>query len=127
MRSIYRRCLLRVKNRIQGTPHGQLNSLQHYLPYVQGKSGLEIGGPSAIFGEGNPLPIYEEMETLDNCDFSQSTEWATHTETFQFSLRKEPGKTLFCDGSALVDVPDSTYDVVLSSHNLEHFVTPSRH
>jgi ubiquinone/menaquinone biosynthesis C-methylase UbiE len=43
---------------------------------------------------------------------------------FHFPPRKTPGETLFCDGSALVDVPDSTYDVLLSSHNLEHFANP---
>ena len=37
-----------------------------------------------------------------------------------------PGKTIFCDGSALVDIPDATYDVLLSSHNLEHFANPVR-
>jgi hypothetical protein len=29
-----------------------------------------------------------------------------------------------CDGSALVDIDDSAYDFLLSSHNLEHFANP---
>ena len=103
---------------------GRLKSFEIYLPYLKGKRGLEIGGPSSIFRKKNALPVYEEIERLDNCDFSKSTVWAKHTDTFIFSPGKAAGSTLFCDGSALVDVPDSTYDVVLSSHNLEHFANP---
>jgi SAM-dependent methyltransferase len=95
-----------------------------YLAYLQGKSGLEIGGPTGIFQERDILPVYEHIGKLDNCDFSTSTAWAEHTECFAFNPKKAPGKTIFCDGSALTDISDSTYDVLLSSHNLEHFANP---
>lgn len=95
-----------------------------YLPYVSGKRGLEIGGPSGIFKKGNVLPIYEEIGNLDNCDFSESTVWAKHTKSFIFNPKRAPGNTLFLDGSNLVDVPDSNYDIILSAHNLEHFANP---
>jgi ubiquinone/menaquinone biosynthesis C-methylase UbiE len=94
------------------------------LRHLRGRSGLEIGGPSDVFRKGNVLPIYEQIGRLDNCDFSESTIWTNHTEAFVFSPGKPSGRTLFCDGSALVDVPDSTYDFLLSSHNLEHFANP---
>lgn len=103
---------------------GRLKSFYRYLPYVSGKSGLEIGGPSGLFKKGQVLPLYEEIGRLDNCDFSKTTVWAKHAEAFNFCDTKAPGKTLFCDGSALVDVANSTYDVVLSAHNLEHFANP---
>jgi SAM-dependent methyltransferase len=103
---------------------GKVKHFESYLPYVVGKDGLEIGGPSDLFKRGRPLPIYDKLERLDNCDFSKATVWAKHAETFYFNQKKTPGKTIFCDGSALVEVADSTYDVLLSSHNLEHFANP---
>jgi ubiquinone/menaquinone biosynthesis C-methylase UbiE len=116
--------LQRIRKRIDLMRQGRLRSYETYLPYVSGKSGLEIGGPSGAFKKGKVLPIYEKIGQLDNCDFSKATVWAKHTEAFIFSPGKAPGKTFFCDGSALVDVSDSTYDVLLSSHNLEHFANP---
>jgi SAM-dependent methyltransferase len=116
--------LRRISRRIKLMRQGKLKNFERYLPYVSGKSGLEIGGPSGLFQRGNVLPIYDEIETLDNCDFSKATVWAKHTEAFNFNPKKAPGKTLFCEGSSLVDVPDSTYDVLLSAHNLEHFANP---
>ena len=103
---------------------GRLKDFDNYLPFLQEKSGLEIGGPSKVFRPGQIIPLYEELGTLDNCDFSQSTMWAKHNEAFVFDPGKPAGKTLFCDGSALVTVANETYQVVLSSHNLEHFANP---
>jgi SAM-dependent methyltransferase len=105
-------------------PPARVKSFRKYSAYLLGKSGLEIGGPTGIFYEGDILPAYEYIDKLDNCDFSKSTAWAKHTESFIFNPRKAPGRTIFCDGSDLADIPDSTYDVLLSSHNLEHFANP---
>jgi SAM-dependent methyltransferase len=120
MVSLLRRIIMRLRLIRQG----RIKSFGLYLPYIQGKSGLEIGGPSDIFRRGNILPIYEEIGELDNCNFSTSTVWAKHTDTFLFSPRKEPGKVLISEGSVLVDVADSSYDAILSSHNLEHLANP---
>ena len=116
--------LRRIRTRIELARQGRLKTFDRYLPYISGKGGLEIGGPSGLFRRGKTLPIYQEIGSLDNCDFSNSTVWAKHTRTFLFNSRKAPGNTLFCDGSALVDVPDSNYDILLSCHNLEHFANP---
>ena len=105
-------------------PPREVRSFRKYLPYIEGKNGLEIGGPTGIFHEGDIVPVYGHIGTLDNCDFSISTAWAKHTQSFEFNPRKAPGKTFFCDGSALTPIGDSTYDVLLSSHNLEHFANP---
>jgi len=61
---------------------------------------------------------------LGNCNFSQSTVWAEQQESYTFDVDKKPGRSIFCDGSNLASVEDSTYDFVLSSHNLEHFANP---
>jgi SAM-dependent methyltransferase len=124
MRSFYQRCLLEFDSRFRVTRQGQLKKFRLYLPYLQGRRGLEIGGPSDVFRKGNAIPVYEQIEALDNCDFRQSTVWADHDQTFNFSPEREPGKTLFCEGSDLAQVAGSSYDFVLSSHNLEHFANP---
>jgi len=90
---------------------------------VAGKRGLEIGGPSGVF-RANPLPIYDHVLSLDNCDISQKTAWADHAEQFAFCAGKSPGRNIFCDGSNLSTVADSSYEFILSSHNLEHFANP---
>ena len=110
--------------RLQMRFQGEIKSFENYLPYVHGKCGLEIGGPSQVFQRGKILPIYQELGRLDNCDFSESNVWAKHSESFVFDPNKPSGRTFFCDGSNLVNVLDSTYDILLSSHNLEHFANP---
>ena len=115
-----KRVSMHVRVRLQG----RVKSFALYLQYLRGKSGLEVGGPSKIFRKGNPLPVYEHIERLDNCDFSSATVWASHSQSFLFNPRKAPGRTLFCEGSVLKDVQDGAYDVLLSSHNLEHFANP---
>jgi predicted SAM-dependent methyltransferase len=124
MRSIFQRCLLKINRRLTIDQSGHLKSFRLYLPYVKDKWGLEIGGPSDVFRKGNPTPVYEVAGRVDNCDFSKANVWAQHSENFVFNPEKASGSSLFCEGSALTRVPDSTYDFVLSSHNLEHFANP---
>jgi SAM-dependent methyltransferase len=95
-----------------------------YLQCVSGKSGLEIGGPSAVFREKNALPLYDSLGSLDNCDFSSTTVWANHRTEFVYSPVRPPGSSFFCDGSNLVPIGDRSYDFILSAHNLEHFANP---
>jgi SAM-dependent methyltransferase len=95
-----------------------------YLPFVLGKSGIEIGGPSSSFAASDVLPIYPQVGTLDNCDFSAKTVWADHAQEFVFSSNRPAGRSYFCEGSQLTPVSDASYDFVLSSHNLEHFANP---
>jgi ubiquinone/menaquinone biosynthesis C-methylase UbiE len=124
MRSIYRRCSRRFHRLVKLTREGRLKSFELYLPYIQGKKGLEIGGPSDVFRQGNALPIYKDAERVDNVDFSQTTVWAKHSAVFTFDPDKAAGSTFFCEGSALNCIADASYDFVLSSHNLEHFANP---
>lgn len=116
--------LLRLTRGIRVRLQGRVKSFGVLLPYLRGKSGLEIGGPSIIFRKWRVLPVYEYIGKLDNCVFFNSTVWADHTDSYTFNKNKAPGKTYFCDGSDLADIADSTYDVLLSSHNLEHFANP---
>jgi SAM-dependent methyltransferase len=110
----------------------RLRSMDFVAPLVDGKAGLEIGGPSNVFRE-HPgrlskkiLPIYDRVVSLDNCDFSSDTVWASHRDRYIFSDSRLPGKNIFCDASDLAGVTDQSYDFILSSHNLEHFANPVR-
>jgi SAM-dependent methyltransferase len=104
---------------------GRVRAFRAVRLLVDGKNGLEIGGPSLAFQRGlNPVPIYDRVGSLDNCDFSRSTAWKEHTDDFRFSQNKPPGKSIFCDASDLSVIADHSYDFVLSSHNLEHFANP---
>ena len=96
---------------------------------VEGARGLEIGGPSAIFARDGVLPLYPLVGTLDNCDFSQETLW--HGETidggaFAYDPDRSPGRRFVSDTTRLDGFVDGSYDVVLSSHVLEHVANPLR-
>ena len=114
----------RVVSRIRRMTQSRVRNRQLYLSYVVNRHGLEIGGPSEVFRRRQPLDLYRNVDGLDNCDFSRSTVWAEQQEYYSFDSEKELGRSIFCDGSDLVSVKDSTYDFVLSSHNLEHFANP---
>ena len=113
-----------IRRRLSRITQGKLQGKQNYLPYVTNKCGLEIGGPSELFRQRHLIDIYGSAASIDNCDFSQTTVWADQKEYFSFHPDKNPGKSIFCDGSALVSIGDGTYDFVLSCHNLEHFANP---
>jgi SAM-dependent methyltransferase len=115
----------RAVNRARILFQGRLSCFNVALSLVKDRAGLEIGGPSAVFQDWyRPLPIYKHVASLDNCDISQTTAWATHLDRYTFNSRKAPGKNIFCDGSNLSLVHDDSYDFILSSHNLEHFANP---
>jgi len=103
---------------------GHIKHRSLYLPFVTGKSGLEIGGPSQVFRTGEPVDIYQHLESLDNCDFSSETVWTDQLRGYKFADGKPSGRNIYCDGSELSPVADCSYDCVLSSHNLEHFANP---
>jgi SAM-dependent methyltransferase len=115
----------RAKQKIRLLLDVRLRCFRTVRPFVDGKSGLEIGGPSAVFEGGvRPLPIYPRVGSLDNCDFSRDTTWASHQESYSFCTEKAPGKNIFRDASNLSSIADHSYDFILSSHNLEHFANP---
>lgn len=119
MAHLIERAVTRLKCMTQSRVHQHI-----YLPYVANKTGLEIGGPSEVFRRRQPLDLYRHVGRLDNCDFSRSTVWAEQQEDYTFDIKKDAGKSIFCDGSDLVSVENDAYDFVLSSHNLEHFANP---
>jgi SAM-dependent methyltransferase len=89
---------------------------------VADKRGLEIGGPSSIFRKR--LPIYAVVASLDNCNFSNSTVWSQHGGEYCFSPKKPAGREFVTDATQMSSFRNDAYDVILSSHNLEHIANP---
>ena len=94
---------------------------------VGGRSGLEVGGPSTVFGgRRGILPIYPEVGDLDNCNFSSQTAWNEHVEgaTFVYEKGRAPGQQVIAEASDLATIPAARYGFLLSSHALEHCANP---
>ncbi len=102
----------------------QLRGCEHFF---RGKAGLEIGGPSPIFGRRGALPVYQLAAQIDNCNFAPSTVWEgqiVEGKTFVFDRRRPAGRQFVAEASQLTMVHDESYDFVLSSHCLEHLADP---
>jgi len=57
------------------------------VPYLRDKVGLEIGGPSQLFAEGQLIPVYNLCHRIDNCTFASQTIWSSPVETAGFGHR----------------------------------------
>ncbi len=90
---------------------------------------MEIGGPSDLFAAGGPLPLYPLMARLDNCNFSATTVWEGQIReglTFIYDSHRAPGRQYIAEAADLSLIAAKTYDVVLSSHTIEHSANPLR-
>ena len=108
--------------------HLPIRGIRTFTEFVAGKRGLEIGGPSGVFDRRGLIPIYDVVGLLDNCNFASQTLWAKHSSgtTFQYSSARPAGYQYVAEGSDLLEIPDATYDFILSSHMLEHTANPLR-
>jgi SAM-dependent methyltransferase len=92
--------------------------------YFEGKCGLEIGGPSALFRSRSLLPIYPIAGSCDNCNFASVTIWQEQGKDFRYSGHKPAGRQFICEATDLHDIGNSSYDFVMSSHVIEHSANP---
>jgi len=97
------------------------------LRVTAGQNGLEIGGPSQVFGLKNLLPVYGVAASIDNVNFASSTAWESGLRdqgTFIFNANKPSGRQYLREATALHDLKDHGYDFLISSHCLEHVANP---
>lgn len=96
---------------------------------LAGRRGIEIGGPSRVFRARGALPVYPEIESLDNVNFAGRTAWESPLADgapFHFQSGQPPGTQFLREATALQGIADARYDFVLSSHCLEHVANPLR-
>jgi SAM-dependent methyltransferase len=93
---------------------------------LEGRTCLEIGGPSRLFARDGPLPIYPLAASVDNCTFAERTVWGAVEEgrTFSYDPSRPPGRQYVSEATDLAAIRDEAYDAVLASHVIEHIANP---
>ena len=115
---------LNVLARLRGR---RVANFRVYARRLEDRCGLEIGGPSRVFGDRGALPVYSVLGSLDNCVFSRDTVWSGSTEgaaTFRYHPARPPGRQFILDMIDLKAIDDVSYDAVLASHVIEHVANP---
>jgi SAM-dependent methyltransferase len=95
---------------------------------LKGRRALEIGGPSPIFSKGGAVPIYPWLRSWDDADYSASTLW-TKSGAFSSEVPANQGSggtRFLLEATELTTIGSELYDLVLSSHVLEHLANPLR-
>src|SRR5947209_17577178 len=111
---------------VRSVPYGAFRRITHHRfrgydglePFLRGKIGREIGGPSPIFRPNGLIPAYGRCAALDNCNFSDRTIW-TGTKSRNHLEAARQGVQYVCDATDLKGIADSSYDFLLASHVLE--------
>jgi len=105
----------------------RVKSQKQLRAQVEGKIGLEIGGPSRVFRDDGVLPLYRYLAGLDNCVYAVETIWEGNRAeglTYSYHSRKAKGFNFTREATDLLGIADRRYDFVLSSHSLEHTSNP---
>lgn len=92
--------------------------------HLEGKCGLEFGGPSSIFSSNHLVPIYNIAASIDGCNFAKQTLWAANAGVRRFG--PELGEQLIMEASDPSRIANDAYDFVAASHVLEHVANPLR-
>ena len=87
---------------------------------------LEVGGPSGVFKLNRLLPVYPHLRSLDNVNFAGATLWEKDlSDGGVFApAGRQLGTQYLREAGSLLGLADDSYDVVLSSHTLEHLANP---
>ena len=107
----------------------KLSGYKKYLAYFNGKSGLEIGGPTDCFCSNKSLPIYSVIKNLDGVNFGNFTIWEgelSDGEVFRYNNKTKKGKQFVSDAVNLKKIQSKKYDFVISCNCLEHIANPIR-
>lgn len=96
-----------------------------YAPCFNGKRGLEVGGPSALFN--TLIPVYGIIGELDGCNFAPETLWQgkiSEKNGYYFKKNAPRGNLYIRDATSLTGIMAEQYDFLLSCHSLEHIANP---
>lgn len=99
---------------------------RRYQSFVEGKYGVEIGGPSLLFK--TVLPLYQWARGLDGVNFSADTIWEGRiqaTAGYRYHRNKR-GHQFIAEATDLPELATARYDFLLSSNCLEHTANPLR-
>ncbi len=98
------------------------------LEVADGARGLEIGGPSARFRQHGMLPLYQALRSVDNVNYSVRTLWGDTLEDGSpyMPAGRSTGVQFLREATDLHGIREHSYDVILSSHCLEHIANPLR-
>lgn len=104
----------------------QVSFISDIYTAVADAQGIEIGGPSRRFSNHDMVPIYSKLKSIDNVNFSSHTVWegCLEDETLYSPTRELNGVQYIREATELNGISDDAYDLVLSSHCLEHIANP---
>jgi ubiquinone/menaquinone biosynthesis C-methylase UbiE len=90
------------------------------------QTGIEVGGPSVFFSFKNAFPVYLFAKKIDGVNFSNNTLWEGKIEegNLYTYYKNKKGFQFIGEAAHLREVPDLSYDFVLSCHSLEHVANP---
>src|ERR1700689_1629058 len=88
---------------------------------LAGTVALEPGGQSAVFGRRGLVPVYQHVAALDTLDYAEQTIWSDDAPR-----EITPRRHLIAEATNLDGIADASYDLLLSSHVLEHIANPLR-
>lgn len=99
--------------------------VKNYVAYTKATaklSGVEIGGPTALFHRH--VPVYKECLSLDFVNFSNETIWEGQLTDSVNYFGNKFGKQYIMEASELPKFADNCFDFLLSSNCLEHIANP---
>ena len=98
------------------------------LSFFRNKRGLEIAGPSKIFQDLGPVPIYSVVADLDDFSFPRPHEWGGRNlrkgKTYFYNPGNKAGRQFIGDAVNLTGIPSGCYDFLMASHVIEHIANP---
>ena len=118
-----------VRLRLQGIVKRRAKSFHGCLPSLEGRSGMEIGGPSPAFSGRGLFPVYPVVASLDNCNFADITVWQgaiKKSRHYRFDRNRPPGNQYVSEATDMRQFANDAFDFLLASHVLEHVANPVR-
>lgn len=96
--------------------------MMHYSNVIEGKKGLDIGGPHKAFID---LDIYDASAILDNLIFKElSSKDGNKINIYNFIGKTTPGHEYYADIVNMSIFSNASYDFVFAPYVLERLISP---